>query len=89
LRISIRRARWSNRGCPKGNPDVEKNLSAAADLSSLSAATAAAARLAGQEQLWSSIAARRQELWQRWDQKLPRNQFVLRQLAEAQTSRVE
>jgi tetratricopeptide (TPR) repeat protein len=72
-----------------GKPDVEANLSEAADLSSLYAATAAVARRAGQRPFAAAIDSRRLELWQHWDQKLPRNPFVQRQLAAAQASRVD
>jgi serine/threonine protein kinase len=72
-----------------GKPDVEANLSEAADLSSLYAATSAVARRAGQKPFAAAIDSRRLELWQHWDQKLARNPFVQRQLAAAQASRVD
>jgi tetratricopeptide (TPR) repeat protein len=61
--------------------DVEDSVR----LSTICDAAAALYSRAGQRELAARLAARRQELWRHWDQKLPNNSFVQRQLA-AKTS---
>ena len=58
-------------------------LSDAFDLSNLYLAQAGWHRRAGQEALASNLDHRRLELWRQWDQKLPHNSFVERQLQAA------
>jgi hypothetical protein len=62
-------------------PKPESNLADAADLSRLYGALAVLDRRAGRADLAATFDARRLELWQRWDRKLPNNAFVRRQLA--------
>ena len=69
-----------------GKSDADTNLSDAAAISSLYASMAALARHAGRAQIASSADQRRLDLWHQWDQKLPHNPFVQRQLAAAQPS---
>ena len=58
-------------------------LSDAFDLSNLYLAQAGWDRRAGQEALASNLDHQRLELWRQWDQKLPHNSFVRRQLQAA------
>jgi tRNA A-37 threonylcarbamoyl transferase component Bud32/tetratricopeptide (TPR) repeat protein len=62
-------------------PEPETNLTDAAALSKIYTGMAAAARLAKRPAEASGTEARRRELWRRWEQKLPGNPFVLRQVA--------
>jgi tetratricopeptide (TPR) repeat protein len=62
-------------------PEPEANLTDAAALSKIYAGMAVAARQAKQPTQASDAEARRRELWRHWDQKLPGNPFVQRQLA--------
>ena len=61
-------------------PDPETRLEDATALSNVYAGMAAVHRRAGQADLASALEARRLELWQHWEQKLPNNSFVLRQI---------
>jgi tetratricopeptide (TPR) repeat protein len=58
-------------------------LSDAVDLSHIFAAMAGLHRRAGHTNAASALEARRRDLWQQWDRKLPQNAFVLRQLEAA------
>lgn len=61
----------------------ETSLHDALDLSHIWRSMGAICRRAGKFDLVSSLYARRRALWQQWDRKLPKNPFVLRQIAEA------
>jgi hypothetical protein len=63
-------------------PDPETNLADAAAFSKIYAGMTAVARQAKQPAQALDIEARRRELWRRWEQKLPGNPFVQRQLAQ-------
>ncbi len=63
------------------NPDPWNDLEDAYHLSSHYAALGAILGRAGLAAEAASFDARRVELWQHWNQKLPNNQFVLRQIA--------
>jgi serine/threonine protein kinase len=62
-------------------PEPETRLEDATALSNIYAAMAVVHRRARQAALASSLDARRLEVWRRWEQKLPNNSFVLRQIA--------
>jgi tetratricopeptide (TPR) repeat protein/predicted Ser/Thr protein kinase len=64
-------------------PKPEANLIDALQLSDIFAAAAPVHRRAGQADLAASLEARRRELWQRWDARLPNNAFIRRQLDAA------
>jgi tetratricopeptide (TPR) repeat protein len=64
-------------------PSPETRLAEALDLSNIYAATARLHRQTGRADLASALEARRLDLWQRWDRKLPDNAFVRRQLEAA------
>jgi tetratricopeptide (TPR) repeat protein len=61
----------------------ESSLADAVEVSRVYAALAALHRRAGQTEPESALEARRLELWQHWDAKLPNNSFVRRQLDAA------
>jgi hypothetical protein len=63
-------------------PAYEDALDDAADLSRLYASLAALHRQAGDAERASSMDARRLQLWQHWDRKLPDHPFVRRKLSE-------
>ncbi len=62
-------------------PEPETNLVDAAGLSEIYAGMTVVARQAKQPAQASDTEARRRELWRHWEQKLPGNPFVERQLA--------
>jgi serine/threonine protein kinase len=62
-------------------PELDADLADAADVSSIDAAASAVYLRAGQPDRASELDARRMDLWRRWDQRLPHNGFVQRQLA--------
>jgi tetratricopeptide (TPR) repeat protein len=62
-------------------PEPETNLDDATELSNIYAAMAAVQWRAGHADLAAALNARRLELWRRWEQKLPGNAYVLRQIA--------
>ena len=64
-------------------PDHDSDLRNAAYISYDQFAEAGILRRLGRSQDAEEIEARRRQLWQRWDQKLPNNPFVRRQLALA------
>ncbi len=64
-------------------PTPESNLSDAVGLSNIYRAEAALHQQAGQTDLASTLRARSRDLWQHWDDKLPQNVFVRRQLEAA------
>jgi len=64
-------------------PSPETNLLEAVRLSTIYQAEAALDRRARQADLAAALEARRHELWQRWDRKLPNNAFVRRQIEAA------
>ncbi|MBI3680812.1 MAG: serine/threonine protein kinase [Acidobacteria bacterium] len=64
-------------------PKPESNLADAKDLSNIYQATARLHRRARQADAASAAEARRLELWEGWDRKLPNNSFVRRQLEAA------
>lgn len=66
-----------------GGPRPETNLADAVDLSNIYRSAAPLHRRAGQADLAAALEARRLELWQHWDSKLPNNAFVRRQLEAA------
>jgi len=74
-------------GGPKLEPDsktesqLENSLVAAVELSQVWVSMEAVCRRAGLAELASVLQTRRLDLWQHWNQKLPNNPFVLRQLA--------
>jgi serine/threonine protein kinase len=61
-------------------PDAEARLEDATDMSNIYAGMAAVHRRAKQADLASALEARRRDLWRHWEQKLPNNSFVLRQI---------
>ena len=63
------------------NPDPWNDLEDAYHLSSHYAALGAILGRAGLAAEAASFDARRLQLWQHWNQKLPNNQFVLRRIA--------
>ena len=63
------------------NPKAETDLEDANDLSNIYRAMAQVHRRAGQTSVAAGLEARRLQLWQQWDSKLPNNSFVRRQLA--------
>jgi tetratricopeptide (TPR) repeat protein len=63
------------------SPDVDGDLRAAYSLSLLYRDCARLHRLAGASDSAESVEAKRLAIWTRWNEKLPRNPFVLRQLA--------
>jgi serine/threonine protein kinase len=65
------------------NPKSETSLEEALDLSIIYADAAAVHRRAGQSDLAAGFEARRLNLWQLWDHKLPNNPFVQSQLESA------
>jgi tetratricopeptide (TPR) repeat protein len=65
------------------NPKPETRLADAVDLANIYRAAAPLYRRAGQADLAATLEARRLELWQQWDRKLPNNPFILRQLEAA------
>jgi serine/threonine protein kinase len=65
-------------------PKPEASLTDALRLSHIDLALAALHRRAGRPELASDLDMRRTQLWQSWNQKLPNNAFVRRQL-EAET----
>ena len=62
-------------------PDPFNDLRDASNLSSLYESLSRFYREAGNQAQAEGMAARRTELWQAWDRKLPKNGFVLRQLS--------
>jgi tetratricopeptide (TPR) repeat protein len=62
-------------------PNPESNLGQANDLSRIYVSMARLYRGVGNTIEADALTARRLELWRAWDQKLPHNPFVLRQLA--------
>jgi len=62
-------------------PKPETILQDAVHLSRIYAAKAVLHRRAGQDELASALEAHRLELWRHWERELPKNSFVLRQLA--------
>jgi serine/threonine protein kinase/tetratricopeptide (TPR) repeat protein len=64
-------------------PEPEINLQDAARLSSVYTAMADISRRGGHKDRASELDARRLEIWQRWDARLPNNGFVRRQLSAA------
>jgi hypothetical protein len=60
---------------------AERDLPAAADFSRVQASLAATLRRMGSTERAAAVEAKRAELWQLWDRKLPGNPFVLRQIA--------
>jgi tetratricopeptide (TPR) repeat protein len=64
-------------------PKPETDLADAADLSRLYASLARLQRRTGKADLALVLDARRLQLWEHWDRKLPSNPFVRRQLTEA------
>jgi tetratricopeptide (TPR) repeat protein len=67
-----------------GGAKPETSLHDALDLSQIWRSMAALRRRTGRKDLASSLEARRLDLWRRWDQRLPNNPFVLRQIAATQ-----
>jgi tetratricopeptide (TPR) repeat protein len=65
--------------------DPNNSLEDAVDFSNLHLAVADLHRRRGQVDLADAASARRIELWQQWERKLPGNAFVARQLATART----
>jgi tetratricopeptide (TPR) repeat protein len=65
-------------------PTPESSLSDALGLSNIYRAEAALHRLAGQTDLASTLEARSRDLWRQWNDKLPHNAFVRRQLEAGQ-----
>jgi hypothetical protein len=63
------------------NPDPWNDLEDAYHLSGHYAAVSAILGRVGLADEAASIEGRRRELWKHWNQKLPNNQFVLRQIA--------
>jgi serine/threonine protein kinase len=68
-------------------PKPEANLEDAVELSNIYAGAALAHRQAGQIDLAAGLDLRRLNLWQLWDNKLPNNPFVRRQLESARRVR--
>jgi tetratricopeptide (TPR) repeat protein/predicted Ser/Thr protein kinase len=66
-------------------PNPEQNLTDASRLSRLYKAVADLSRRAGHPDRAFELEARRLQLWQHWDRKLPNNAFVLRQIAATPT----
>jgi tetratricopeptide (TPR) repeat protein len=64
-------------------PKPDSTLADAVDVSRLYSALAALHRRAGEASPASALEARRLQLWRGWDTRLPRNNFVRRQLNEA------
>ncbi len=64
-------------------PAPETSLTDAVQLSRLYAAIAALNRRIGHQERASALAARRLDLWRRWDARLPNNAFVRRQIEAA------
>jgi hypothetical protein len=67
------------------NPNPEKDLVNAADLSRLYSSLASVLRRVGRISEAATLENNRLELWRHWDGKLPNNPFVQRQLAAAGT----
>ena len=63
------------------NPDMQNDLRDAAHMSRMYAVMAGVLRHAGRTDEAAALDARRLELWRQWERKLPRNAFVLRQVA--------
>ena len=66
-------------------PKSETNLADAADLSRLYATLATLQRRADKVDVATALNASRVQLWEHWSAKLPKNPFVVRQLAAART----
>jgi serine/threonine protein kinase len=64
-------------------PDIASDLADAVDLSNLYSRAAAFHRRNAEPDRAAALDARRLEIWRQWDQKLPNNSFVLRQLTLA------
>jgi tetratricopeptide (TPR) repeat protein len=67
-------------------PNPEQSLTDASRLSRLYRAVSDLERRGGHPDRASALEARRRQLWQHWDRKLPNNAFVLRQIAAVPTS---
>jgi tetratricopeptide (TPR) repeat protein/predicted Ser/Thr protein kinase len=68
------------------NPDTQNNLVNAVHISRVYRSLAALLGRVGRKDEAGTLAARRVELWQHWDRRLPDNPFIKRQLADAMTS---
>jgi serine/threonine protein kinase len=68
------------------SPKPDTILQDAVHLSRIYAAKAVLHRRAGQADLASALEARTLELWRHWERQLPKNPFVLRQLAAKPTA---
>jgi serine/threonine protein kinase/tetratricopeptide (TPR) repeat protein len=75
-------------GVSAAPPRAESRLGEAAELSHLYASVAAIQRRTGLPDRAGALDARRLELWQHWDRKLPGNPFVAAQLQAARGSGV-
>jgi tetratricopeptide (TPR) repeat protein/predicted Ser/Thr protein kinase len=71
------------------NPDPWNDLEDAYHLSGHYAAMGAILGRAGLADQTASFEGRRSELWQHWNQKLPANRFVLRQIAATRANRTD
>jgi tetratricopeptide (TPR) repeat protein/predicted Ser/Thr protein kinase len=65
----------------KSNPDLQNDLLNAAQISRLDAALAALLRRIGWNDEAAALDASRVDMWRQWNRKLPKNPFVLRQMA--------
>ena len=70
----------------KSNPEPATNLTDAVDLSNLYQQSAALFRRRGQTAAAAALEARQVALWQQWANRLPRNDFVSRELVSARLS---
>ena len=67
------------------NPDARSDLLNAVSLTALDASLAALLRRAGGADQAAALEAANQEIWRHWDRQLPKNPFVLRELAAAES----
>ena len=78
---AIRTYRDLRRALLASNPDPRNDLVNAVSLSRLDASLAALLRRAGNSSEAASLESGNRDLWRHWDQRLPHNPFVQRQLA--------
>jgi serine/threonine protein kinase/tetratricopeptide (TPR) repeat protein len=77
------------RGVSAGDAKPEDSLRTAAEFSQLYSSVAAIQRRGGQPDRAAVLDARRVQLWQHWDRKLPGSPFVATQLAAARSGQGE
>jgi serine/threonine protein kinase len=86
LAPAIRTYRELRRGLLASNPDPRNDLVNAVSLTKLDASQAALLRRAGGADEAAALEAGNRAIWRQWDQRLPNNPFVLRELAAAESA---